>query len=131
MHFKVLFPSLYLAAHDLLGRDVVLTIRRLVVEDLKTERGTEKKPVVYFDETFKKAQAAGTDEKRLVLNKTNAKTIAEIYGPEVNDWTGKRITVYATKVSAFGKETEAIRVRPVAPAPVTVTPKPVEPAETK
>lgn len=125
MHFRVLFPSQYLAAHDLNGKDVVLTIRGLVVEELKTERGSEKKPVVYFVETQKKAEREKTDEKRLVLNKTNAKLIAEMYGSEVNDWSGKRITVYATSVSAFGKNTEAIRVRPIAPKP------PEKPAETK
>ena len=122
MHFKVLFPSLYLASHDLQGKDVPLTIRRLIVEDLKTERGTERKPVLYFQETQKKAERDSTDEKRLVLNKTNAGLIAAMYGPEVNDWTGKRITLYATVVSAFGKEQEAIRVRPTPPA----TPEPVK-----
>lgn len=128
MHFKVLFPSQYLAAHDLNGHDVPLTIRHLVVEDLKTERGTERKPVLYFVETQKKAEREKTDEKRMVLNKTNAKMIAKIYGPETDDWKGKRVTVFATMVSAFGAETEAIRVRPVPPP---VNPTPATPAETK
>jgi hypothetical protein len=128
-HYKTLFPTLYLAAHDLGGKDVPLTIRRIVVEELKTEAGTEKKPVVFFVETGKKADAAGTKEKRLVLNKTNAKVIANMYGPELNDWTGKRVTLYAARVSSFGEEVDAIRVRPV-PPPAAAQPKPQSTEET-
>ena len=109
MHYRLLFPSQYLGAHDLMGKDAVVTIDRVVVEELKTASGTERKPVVHF---VKK-------EKRLVLNKTNGTTIAAMYGNEVNGWTGKRITLYATTVSAFGKETEALRVRPTPPAAAT------------
>lgn len=119
MHYKVLYPSQYLGAHDLNGKDATLTIRRVVVEDLKTERGSERKPIMYFVETQKKAEAAGIDEKRLVMNKTNATTIAGMYGPEVNNWTGKRITLYPSMVAAFGKEAEAIRIRPTPPATTT------------
>lgn len=135
MHFRVLFPSNYIAAHELNGKDAVLTIRRVVVEDLKTERGTERKPVVYFEELFKKSQATNTEEKRMVMNKTNAKAIAGMYGPEVNDWAGKRISLYSAIVDAFGKSTDAIRVRPVPPPAATpaatVAPAPASPAETK
>jgi hypothetical protein len=115
-HWKTLFPSLYLGAHDLQGRDVALTIRRVVAEEVKTEKGSERKAIVYFVETGKKAKP-GEEEKRLVLNKTNAKTVAKLYGSEMNDWTGKRITLFPSRVSAFGEEVEAIRVRPVPPAP--------------
>ena len=116
MHFKLMFPSLYLGAHDLAGKDVVLTIRRVVREDLKTDRGTELKPIMYFVETKAKADKDGGDERRWVMNKTNATTIAAMYGNEIEGWYGKRITLYAAPVSAFGKEQEAIRVRPTPPA---------------
>lgn len=125
-HFKTLFPSLYLGAHDLQGREVVLTIRRVVVEELKTSGGSERKPTVYFQETQAKAAQTKTEEKRLVLNKTNAKAIAKMYGAEVNDWTGKRITVYSASVAAFGEQVDAIRVRPVPPPPVAAQPQPEE-----
>lgn len=115
MDVRLLFPSKYLAAVDLRGKDVVLTIRRVAVEELKTERGTEKKPLVYFKETAAKAEKTGDDEKRLVLNKTNAMTIGGIYGMEVDDWKDKPITLYPTKVQAFGEMKDCIRVRPEAP----------------
>lgn len=107
MHFKLLYPSQYLGAHDLQGKDATVTIARVVVEELKTERGSERKPVLHFEKA----------EKRMVLNKTNATAIAALYGNETNAWAGKRITLYATPVSAFGKEVEALRVRPTAPKP--------------
>ena len=115
MHFKLLYPSMYLGSHDIGPKDLVLTIRRIVVEELKTERGTERKPVAYFVESEAKAKADRSEEKRLVLNKTNARIIANLYGNEVNDWAGKRISLYSAKVSAFGAEVDAVRVRPVKP----------------
>ena len=39
-----------------------------------------------------------------------------MYGPETNEWKGKRVTLYPAVVSAFGKDAEAIRVRPNPPA---------------
>jgi len=60
-------------------------------------------------------------EKPFILNRTNAKTITKLYGsPYIEDWAGKLITIYAAKVSAFGEEVEALRIRNVKPrtAPV-------------
>ncbi len=123
MDIRLLFPTLYLAAPDFKGRDAVLTIARVSVDNLKAEGGkTTKKAVVYFEETHKKAEAGGDveKEKRLVLNKTNARTIAAMYGWEADAWKGKRITLYPTRCDAFGKTVDCIRVRDVEPpAPVT------------
>ena len=116
MDFRLLFPSLYLGAADLHGKDATLTIRRIIVEELKTDRGDEKKPVIYFEETAAKAAKSGDKEKRIVLNKTNATAIAFLYGNEIDDWTGKRITIYPTKAQAFGKIVDCIRVREEVPA---------------
>lgn len=111
MDYRLLFPSLYLSSADLHGKDVPLTIRRVVVETLKTERGDEKKPVVYFEETAKKAAESGTKEKRLVLNKTNARSIASQHGNEIDNWAGKKITLYPTTAQAFGETKDCIRIR--------------------
>lgn len=118
MDVRLLYPSLYLAAADLQGKDAILTIRRIDVEELKTERGPEKKPVVRFEETRAKAEKAGTPdkEKRWVMNKTCALVIASLYGNEIENWKGKRITLYPTKATAFGKTVDCIRVRDTAPA---------------
>lgn len=121
MDVRLLYPNNYISGADLRGKDRTLTIRRVVVESLKSERGEEKKPVVYFEETRAKAEADGdvSKEKRLVMNKTNAMTIASLHGNEIDNWKGKRITLYAMPVSAFGKTTDAIRVRPTLPATET------------
>jgi len=118
MDVRLLYPSLYLGAAGLHGKDAVLTIRRLVVEELKTDRGSERKPILYFEETKAKAEKAGSPEKekRLVLNKTNAMTIAKIHGNEVDGWRGKRITIFATQAQSFGKTVDCIRVRDTEPA---------------
>lgn len=112
MDFRLLFPSKYLAAHDLRGKDVTLTIRRVIVEELETDRGKKKKPVVYFEETKTKAEETGTEEKRLVLNVTNAKSIAKMHGNEIEGWAGKRITFFPTQAEAFGEMKDCLRIRP-------------------
>lgn len=116
MDYRLLFPREYLGAPDLKGKDVTLTIRRIVVEDLETKDGKEKKGIVYFEETKAAAEKQGIKEKRLVLNKTNAKTIAAIYGNEVDDWTGRRVTLFPTTCQSFGETVDCIRVRPGVPA---------------
>lgn len=116
MDYRLLFPSSFLSAVDLHGKDVTLTIRRVLVEELQMTGGKkQKKPCVWFEETKAKADKTGTEEKRLVLNVTNARAVAKLYGNEVNDWSGKRITLYPTTTS-FGPEVkDCIRVRETAP----------------
>ena len=55
------------------------------------------------------------ERKKLVLNKTNATTVAKLYGPRPSQWAGKRIVLFPTQCEAFGKTTDCIRVRPTAP----------------
>lgn len=98
------FPSKWLKADDCEDGDLVLTIKRVTQEEVGKD-DMEVKPVVYFRET----------EKGLVLNKTNAKTIANLHGPETDEWKGKRIALFATEVSMGGQQTMGLRVRLKAP----------------
>lgn len=103
-----LFPSRYLTGEDLGGQDVTATIRRLDVEEmgkLDKKGETAQKPVLYFD-------GLG---KGLVLNKTNALTIAKMYGDVVEDWRGHAVTLYPKREHAFGSDWTVIRVRPRRP----------------
>ena len=104
---ELMFPSEYLAAVEFKGRDVTLTIKSVAMENLRMRDGsTEAKPVLSFAET----------EKRLVLNKTNADSIAHLYGHEAKAWIRKRVSLYPTQ-ARFGRETvDAIRVREKVPA---------------
>jgi hypothetical protein len=106
-HYKLLYPRDYVGACDLDKGDRTVTIASVKIEELHSaDRGkkAEKKPVLFFKDATKK----------LVLNKTNAAIIAELYGTNTDKWIGKPITLYATTCSSFGKTTECVRVRPVA-----------------
>jgi hypothetical protein len=93
----------FLFAYDLQGRDVTVTISRVVAGQLTDQNGRKsKKPVVFFE---------GKD-KGLALNSTNAKTIAALYGNYVEAWVGKSITIYPTTTKMAGEVVECIRVRP-------------------
>lgn len=107
MNINNAFPSKYLKSGDLPENgDLALTIKEVSLETVGQDADAEQKPIVYFDET----------DKGMVLNKTNALTIANLYGPETSGWTGKRIALFATEVDFAGKQTLAIRVRLRAPA---------------
>ena len=102
LHVDLMFPSKYLKAADFRGKEVNLTIKSVAGHDLQTTRGKEFKYVVCFNET----------DKMLVLNKTNAKAIAEaLKEPKAVNWTGKKITLFPTTCEAFGKITDCIRVK--------------------
>lgn len=88
------------------GGDLVLTIDHAARDDVKNERGSERKLTIHFVE----------DKKPMILNATNSKRITEAYGsPKVEDWAGKRIAIYTEKVTAFGGKTDALRIRPYPP----------------
>ena len=110
-HVDLLFPSKYLRAADLGEKDAVVEISAIDPRHQlrRADNTTEEKPVVSMK---------GTD-KLWVLNKTNAKTIARLYGKRPREWIGKRVTLYPTEVAAFGKQHETIRVRETVPATTT------------
>ena len=62
------------------------------------------------------------DERGLVLNRTNIRTLREAFGDVVDSWIGKVIAVYPTSVDFRGKLVPALRVRippPKQPAAAT------------
>lgn len=66
----------------------------------------------------KKALALRFEELDLpmVLNVTNSETIAAVVGSDrLADWIGRKVIVGTSKVKAFGKIHDAIRVRPEKP----------------
>lgn len=91
------FPSEYLKASDLQGRTVKAVISNVEMKDI----GSDHKPVLYFK----------GKEKGLVLNKTNANTIALVYGDDTQDWDGGEVELYPTRVDFQGRQVDAIRVK--------------------
>jgi hypothetical protein len=106
MHIKAMFDYKYIGAWSLKGRDVTVEIRSVERTTLRNRQGADTKPVLYF---------VGS-EKGFVCNKTNASAIEGMYGPETDDWIGKRITLYPDRTQVGPKLVDCIRVRPTAPA---------------
>jgi hypothetical protein len=101
-HYRLMYPSEYLNAADLLGKEFKVVIARVEMEEVPGVDGQKKsKPVVHF--------AKG--HKRFPLPKTCAKVMAGKFGPNTEDWIGKTITVYPTTCQAFGQTVECVRVR--------------------
>ena len=106
-HIDDMFPSKRINGDspELMSGDFFVTITEV---DTEIYRDESEGWVLRFEET----------EKTLALNKTNAKTIAKVLGPENENWPGGRISLYRTEVT-FGDETVfGVRVRLEAPEPV-------------
>lgn len=108
-HIKSFFDYKYIGAWSLKGRDVTVQIRKVDRVTLRNRQGADVKPVIYFD---------GSD-KGFACNKTNAEAIVSMYGPETDEWIGKRITLYPTQTQVGNKMTDCIRVRPQKPSTKT------------
>lgn len=105
------FPSTYLKASDLGGREVVVTIDHVSFESVGRDR--EMKAVVHFQ---------GKD-KGMVLNKTNARKIAQLAGTdETDDWGGVKIKIYPTETEFGGETVDCIRIKPAGAATAPVKP---------
>lgn len=91
----------YLAGDMIGAKNVIMTITGVTEESMNSGRGGQQtKPCLHFKESAKK----------MVLNKTNAKTLAGELGPETDDWIGARVTIAAPVVDAFGKSARSLRV---------------------
>lgn len=91
------FPSKYISAADIPEDNIRLVMSHVVAETMEDKQ----KMILYF-------QGA---KKGLVLNKTNAKNIADEYGDDTDDWAGKEVILFTTWVDFQGKSVEAVRVR--------------------
>jgi hypothetical protein len=85
MDFDLLFPGRFVKAADLKGKDMTLTIEKVVIEELEGDK-KETKGIVSF---------VGA-KKNWVLNKTNALCLKAMWGRETDGWIGKRVTLFPT-----------------------------------
>ena len=100
---SVMFPSKYLCAEDFRGMSVEKTISGIEPISLRMKNGTkEDKYVIRFQDT----------KKMLVLNVTNARSIADVLNErDALKWIGHKITLFPTTCEAFGKTVDCIRVK--------------------
>ena len=107
VHYQEYFKT-FLGGWSFENGDETLTIERIGEEEMyDAETGGKKKGlVVHFADK----------DLPMVLNVTNAEAIAEVTGSDrIADWIGKRIIVGTTRIKAFGKMHDAIRVRTTKP----------------
>lgn len=103
MNISEAFPSKYLKSADLQGRVAKLKIASIGYEQI----GTDNRIVMYFQ----------GKERGMVLNKTNARTIADQFGDDTDQWIGGEIELFSMKVDMQGRMVDGLRVRVPPPRP--------------
>lgn len=105
-----MFPSQYLNGADLNGKAFVLTITRVVTEEIFDVKKNKrvKKWVLYFKDA----------KKGCLIGKTQAIEIFEATGLDkakdpCEKWIGKKVEVFPTTVKAFGEEYLVPRFRAI------------------
>lgn len=110
------YPSKYLSAEDLDGKDITLNIRTVDLETIGQGAKASDKLVIGFKGA----------KKQFVVNKTNANTISKVLGSdETDDWIGQSITIGPREVEFQGDMVLSIRVSLKKPA--GAKPAPAEP----
>lgn len=101
MRMNEAFPGKYLAAADL-KRPCTVTVARVEKQDVSGgSDAPEYKPVVYFQ----------GQEKGLVLNQTNFKTLADLHGDESDNWAGRQCELYQDTTKFKGAMVPCVRIR--------------------
>ena len=98
MDYKEIYRSKFMKADDLNGRSATYTVNGCTAEDV----GDDTKLVLAFSET----------DKPLVLNTTNATTMAELHGPETDGWEGKKVKLVPATTQFQGKLVKCTRISP-------------------
>lgn len=108
-HWKKLVNPDYIGAYVLQpGQDLTVTIVSVSREIVVSTGGKKEECTV--------AKLVG--QKPLILNVTNAKTISKLYGPFIEDWAGRQVTLFASTTKLAGETVECLRIRPAVPSEV-------------
>jgi hypothetical protein len=103
-HWRKFFDYRFIAAEELDGKEVNLTIAAIEWDEVysREDKKNVRKGSIRFKETTKK----------LVLNKTNAKKLTELFASgQVESWVGKRVCLYPTSERSFGQMIDVIRIK--------------------
>lgn len=101
--YRSMFDSEYLRAVDLEDADAVFIIASVEAGEVGEEG--KKQPIITFE----------GQEKKFGCNRTNAVTIANLYGNDTRQWKGKALTLFPTTTQFKGDTVDCIRVRPEIP----------------
>ena len=132
-HYELLYPSDYVKAADLGGKDLTVQIDHVEWDDIPQagKRDKQRKPVVII----RSADGKKVLGKKLAMGKTIARQIVDVTGEkEAGKWAGKLITIFGTTCRGVeGKQVECVRVKArvnqaatEAPSAVTDAPAPRE-----
>jgi hypothetical protein len=114
-HWKKLTNPNYLGSYSIEPGETLTVKLNKVVKEMVTGADSKKEECIV---------AYLQDQKPMILNKTNCKSIAKIYdSPFIEDWTGKNIILYVAKIKAFGDIVEALRVKEQLPELPELTPE--------
>jgi hypothetical protein len=99
--YKTFFRSL-IKAEDLQGQDLIVNVESVTLEHLENDGKRERKLIARFTGM----------EKKLILNKTNAQSMADAFHTEHFDqWRGP-VVLYPDTAAYRGKLVPCVRVRP-------------------
>jgi len=102
-HYKRLMNPDYIGAYALNeGEDLTVVINHVAREIITGTGGKKEECTV----------AHLKNQKPFILNSTNQKSIAKLYGPFIEDWAGKPITLFASTTKLAGDTVECLRIRP-------------------
>lgn len=102
-HYKTLMNPDYIGAYSLNeGEDLTVVIAHVAREVITGTGGKKEECTV----------AHLKNQKPMILNSTNQKSIAKLYGPYIEDWAGKPITLFASTTKLAGDTVECLRIRP-------------------
>ncbi len=93
------FSGQWMSAIDV-GRSMKAVILEVTEETIGQGSERKTKLVVWFK----------GKEKGLILNKTNGRVLAELYGDETDDWKDHRVVLMSQKVEYQGKRVDGIRI---------------------
>lgn len=117
LNVKDIYPSRWLSASDI-NRPVVVQITACTLEEVRDPRGAGT--------SHKLCLAFARATKRMLLNKTQATALAEMYGPDAELWPGHAVQLLPDR-SPNGRPTIAVRHPPESPSAQPEAPAPADP----
>jgi hypothetical protein len=98
MDYEACFPSRFLKAADLQGKEHTVKIGAIKLEKMPDGK---TKGIISFEGA----------SREWLLNRTNAESVVAMFGRDTDEWIGKRLTLFPQTVEAFGDRVAAVRVK--------------------
>ena len=117
-HYKTLIDTVWLGQWDLPARDAVVTIAKVERFRPEVERKKKMPDGTYAPEPNKRLALSFVGKrKQWLAGPVSQQTIAGMYGPQIEAWIGKRISLYVDPNIKMGRVvTGGVRVRPTPPS---------------